>query len=47
MKLKKVRMLLTALAFTVGTALCVSTVSWAKSLTPDPVFIINEQGGVV
>lgn len=47
MKLKKVRMLLTALAFTVGTALCVSTVSWAKSLTPDPVSIINEQGEIV
>ena len=32
MKLKKVRALLTALAFTVGTALCVSTVTWAKSV---------------
>lgn len=47
MKLKKVRMLLTALAFTVGTALCVSTVSWAKSLNPDPIIIINEQGEIV
>ena len=47
MKLKKVRMLLTALAFTVGTALCISTVTWANSLTPDPVSIINEQGEIV
>lgn len=47
MKLKKVRALLTALAFTVGTALCVSTVTWAKSLTPDPILIINEQGEIV
>ncbi len=47
MKLKKVRALLTALAFTVGTALCVSTVTWAKSLTPDPISIINEQGEIV
>lgn len=47
MKLKKVRALLTALAFTVGTALCVSTVSWAKSLNPDPIIIINEQGEIV
>ena len=47
MKLKKVRALLTALAFTVGTALCVSTVTWANSLTPDPIFIINEQGEIV
>lgn len=47
MKLKKVRALLTALAFTVGTALCVSTVTWANSLTPDPILIINEQGEIV
>lgn len=47
MKLKKVRMLLTALAFTVGTALCISSVTWANSLTPDPVSIINEQGEIV
>ena len=47
MKLKKVRMLLTALAFTVGTALCISTVTWENSLTPDPVSIINEQGEIV
>lgn len=47
MKLKKVRALLTALAFTVGTALCVSTITWAKSLTPDPILIINEQGEIV
>ena len=47
MKLKKVRALLTALALTVGTALCVSTVTWANSLTPDPISIINEQGEIV
>ena len=47
MKLKKVRMLLTALAFTVGTALCISTVTWANGLTPDPISIINEQGEIV
>ena len=34
MKLKQVRALMTALAIVVGTALCVSTVSWAKSLDP-------------
>lgn len=47
MKLKQVRALMTALAFTVGTALCVSTVTWANSLTPDPILIINEQGEIV
>lgn len=47
MKLKKVRALLTALALVVGTALCVSTVTWAKSLNPDPISIINEQGEIV
>ena len=47
MKLKQVRALLTALALVVGTALCVSTVTWAKSLNPDPIFIINEQGEIV
>ena len=47
MKLKKVRALMTALALMVGTALCASTVTWANSLTPDPVFIINEQGEIV
>lgn len=47
MKLKKVRALMTALALMVGTALCASTVTWANGLTPDPVFIINEQGEIV
>lgn len=47
MKLKKVRALLTALTLVVGTALCVSTVTWANSLTPDPFLIINEQGEIV
>lgn len=47
MKLKQVRALLTALALVVGTTLCISTVSWAKSLNPDPVSIINEQGEIV
>lgn len=47
MKLKQVRALMTALAIVVGTALCVSTVSWAKSLDPEPIPIINEQGEIV
>ena len=47
MKLKQVRALLAALALVVGTALCVSTVTWAKSLNPDPISIINEQGEIV
>ena len=47
MKLKQVRALLTALALVVGTTLCVSTVSWAKSLNPDPISIINQQGEIV
>ena len=47
MKLKQVRALLAALALVVGTALCISTVTWAKSLNPDPVSIINEQGEIV
>ena len=47
MKLKHVRALLTALALVVGTTLCVSTVSWAKSLNPEPISIINEQGEIV
>lgn len=47
MKLKKVRALMIALTFTVGTALCVSTVAWAKSLNTPPVSIINEQGEFV
>lgn len=47
MKLKQVRALLAALALVVGTALCVSTVTWANSLTPDPILIINEQGEIV
>jgi len=47
MKLKQVRALLAALALVVGTALCISTVTWAKSLNPDPISIINEQGEIV
>lgn len=47
MKLKQVRALLAALALVVGTALCVSTVTWAKSLNPAPISIINEQGEIV
>ena len=47
MKLKKVRALMAALALVVGTALCVSTVSWAKSLNPDPISIINEDGTII
>lgn len=47
MKLKKVRALMAALALVVGTALCVSTVTWAKSLNPDPISIINEDGTII
>lgn len=47
MKLKQVRALLTALALVVGTTLCVSTVSWAKSLNPDPISIINDDGTII
>ena len=36
-----------ALALVVGTALCVSTVTWAKSLNPDPISIINEDGTII
>ena len=47
MKLKQVRALMATLAIIVGSALCVSTVSWAKSLDPEPIPIINEQGEIV
>lgn len=47
MKLKQVRALMATLAIIVGSALCVSTVSWAKSLNPEPISIINEQGEIV
>ena len=47
MKLKKVRALMAALALVVGTALCVSTVTWAKGLNPDPISIINEDGTII
>lgn len=47
MKLKQVRALLTALALVVGTTLCVSTVSWAKSLNPDPISIITDDGTII
>ena len=47
MKLKKVRALMAALSLVVGTALCVSTVAWARSLNPDPISIINEDGAII
>lgn len=47
MKLKKVRALMAALSLVVGTALCVSTATWARSLNPDPISIINEDGTII